>query len=700
MNTASRTPHEEYYYARHSNFVSFLYEITLGQAEWLLTLLRNSLASLWRSIRDFSFFQSPITVTIYGLFVFLWVAMLTILHFESMHALTRDIPNEFDNIDLSDFSIWLLQILSLGESPDGLFPKSFMAKTVTIIIPIIGVIGAILAVLMATIREKSAKERRARGLEVPALSDHLVVCGWNEHGVRVMEEISIDMPGSKPKHIVLLADSDREKPLEDRGLTRENIHFYRGMSSDTEKLESVNTAKAGGFLVLAGERKVNHRNFRSIFTVKMIANRLSEVSGKPRPKIMVDMVFKENLDMFCAAGADAVLNTRMIGTVFLAFSSLNMGFSNVITSLMSLATRPVISRVSAADRPKLLGRVAGMKFSRAWGELFASGINLLAIYPRDGEPSATMGIYPDLPDPVIMGEDDYVIGREDSLIIIENQALRKEKVGSISFADSHTDRQVGLSSETPIVVIDSRNEARRELKGLLDLKCPELFYICKNDSPGGESGDSFISWDGEIDSINGLVQSQVLDRLAARKYDGKIKFLIPTVEDPIQFTAQNAVHQDDATVALVLQLNALDSERFHYIAEIQCLDNLRLFKGVGVQQPIPVHEFASLALTKMTMFGGEVIGLILRYMENFFTGGLEEKSLRKIPLSSTPAGEALVGMTFATAARTLFGHGTQLLAIMTHDADDDTPVLVSLPHKLDSDFTYRIRPEDELFVIS
>ncbi|NNK37352.1 MAG: TAXI family TRAP transporter solute-binding subunit [Xanthomonadales bacterium] len=700
MHTGSRTQHEQWFYARHSNFVNFLYEITAGQFEWLLALIGRSLASLGRSVRDFSFFKSPITVAVWFLLIFLWIALLTILHFESMHALTRDIPNQFDNIEFRDLWIWLLQVLSLGESPDGLFPKSAVAKAVTVIIPIIGVVGAILAVLMATIREKSAKERRARGLDIQPLSKHLVLCGWNEHGKRVIEEISTDVPGTRRKKIALVAESDREKPLEEWGLARENAHYLRGMSSDSANLERVNASRAAGFLVLAGERKIRHRNFRSIFTVKMISRQIEHLPPERRPRIMVDMVFKENLDMFRVAGADRVLNTRLIGTVFLAYSALNMGFSNVITSLMSLATRPVITRINAADRRRVFSRVIGQNFSKAWATLFKEGINLLAIVPHEGETSPTIGIYPDLPNPMIIGEDDLVIARGDSLIILENQALRNKKVSAVSFADSHTDVQNGLDHDTPLVVIDRRHEAADELRRLLEKRCTDLYYICGGRREAGQDDTRFIHWDGRVDSISGLVEQHVLDDLQRNGKQGKIKFLIPTVENPLNYSSANAVHQDDDTVALILQLKTLDTERFHFTAEIQSLENLRLFKGVGVQQPIPVHEFASLALTKMVLFDGEVTGLILRFMENFFTGELENKSLRKIALSGTGIADRLVGQNYAGAAQLLFREGIQLLAIISHDGVDQRNRLVALPYRKDPDYGYRINPDDELFVIS
>jgi TRAP transporter TAXI family solute receptor len=700
MHSGSRTPLEELIYSKNSKWVSFLYEIGPGLVHWIITVMGQTLAALGRSIRDFSFFQSPITVTVYGLVVFLWVAMLTILHFEGTYALTRDIPNEFENIDLSDFSIWLLQILSLGESPDGLFPKSFMAKTVTIIMPIIGVMGAIIAVLMATIRDKSAKERRARGLEIPALSKHIVLCGWNEHGIRVVQELTTDIPGIRQKHIVVVSESDQEKPLENEGLTAENVHFYRGMSSDPKVLEKINAVKADGFLVLAGEQQKNEKNFRSVFTVKMLANCLSKVPHQKRPRIMVDMVFKKNLEMFIASGADRILNTRSIGTVFLAFSSLNMGFSNVITSLMSLATRPVISIANSTDHKSVLNKVIGMNFSRAWHTLCASGFNLLAIYPDKGALSSTIGVYSDLPDPVIMGEEAHIITARDNLIIIENQALRKETVAVVSYADSNAGSSNELNDETPIVVIDRRNIAGEELKDLLSKRCPNLYYVCGQKADGQDDDSDFLRWDGKINSITDVVKGSVLNDLENKGYKGRIKFLIPTIGETAKYNSANAVHKDDETVALILQLNTLESDQFWYIAEIQCLDNLRLFKGVGVQQPIPVHEFASLALTKMTLFDGEVTGLIVRFMENFFTGKLEAKSLKKIAVTECGIAERIAGMNYVAAAKALFDAGIQLLAIIPSIRDEEEAHLISLPHKNDKDFQYQVKPEDDLFVIS
>jgi len=700
-NTAGVTLHEQRVYATNNSFSARLfYEFTIGQVLWLLRSFKLFLVALWQSIRNLSFFQSPITVTIVGLLIFLWVAMVIIVVSENDHALSHDIPNQFENLPLPNFMIWLLQILTLGESPDGLFPKSLVAKAVTIIVPIMGVVGAFLALMMSTMKNKSLNELRARGLEIPELEDHIVLCGWNDHGLRVVEEISTEIPGAPLKQIAVLDECDAEKPMEHLGLVGENVHFLRGMSSDSENLERVSAKKASGFLVLAGKERMTHRNFRSIFTVRMIASELKDIDRDERPKIMVDMEFSENLDLFCDAGADRVLNTRLIGTVFMAYSVMNMGFSNVITNLMSLASRPVLSRVNAFDHKKVLQKVKGKNFQTAWQILFESGINLLAIVPEKGSTSATMGIFPDLANPVIIGEDNYDISSDDALIIMENQTLQHKKVSAVAYADSHTDIQNGFNHSTPLVVIDRRNESGEELKSLLEKRCSKLYYICADDHLKTDESGRFIAWNGDNESITEVVQKHVLDDQNSKGKSGKIKFLIPTVENPLNFTSHNAIHQDDETIALVLQLNTINNDRFHYTAEIQCKKNLRLFKDVGVQQPIPVHEFASLALTKMALFDGEVIGLILRFMENFFTGELENKSLRKIPVKGTDVANRIIGVNYVDASRELFSKGIQLLAIIPWQEDGDQNRLVALPDKGDDEYNYLIGAEDELFVIS
>ena len=87
-------------------------------------------------------------------------------------------------------------------------------------------------------------------------------------------------------------------------------------------------------------------------------------------------------------------------------------------------------------------------------------------------------------------------------------------------------------------------------------------------------------------------------------------------------------------------------------------------------------------------------------MENFFTGELENKSLRKIALSGTGIADRLVGQNYAGAAQLLFREGIQLLAIISHDGVDQRNRLVALPYRKDPDYGYRINPDDELFVIS
>ncbi|MBW2217367.1 MAG: TAXI family TRAP transporter solute-binding subunit, partial [Deltaproteobacteria bacterium] len=256
INTSNRSHFEQRIYGTSKfNIKGILFEFLIGLPIWLFNTVRHFFLSLWKSLNSLAFFKSPITITISGLLVFLWVAMVAILFSESDHAVSHDIPNQFDNIDTPSFLIWMLQTLTMGESPDGIVPKSMVAKTITVIIPIIGVVGAFLAVLVSSVKNKSVNERRARGLEIPPLTKHFVICGWNDHGVRVIKEIGTGVPDRPPNEIVVLDESDGDKPLEHLGLTGENIHFLRGMSSDSENLKLVSAKNARGFLVLAGKKK-------------------------------------------------------------------------------------------------------------------------------------------------------------------------------------------------------------------------------------------------------------------------------------------------------------------------------------------------------------------------------------------------------------------------------------------------------------
>lgn len=699
LHLGSRSPLEEAIYAKRSRLLCLMFEITAGHLLWLAWLLIEWFRSLGRSIKDLSFFTSPIAVALFGFAVFLWFAMLLILHFENEFSLSRDIPNQFKNIDISDFSIWLLQVISFGGSAEGIFPKSFAAKSVTVAIPIIGTLGAVLAVLMATLKEKSKRERRARGLEVPPLSDHIVMCGWNSRGVIIANEITTASPGTRPPNLVIIAESDHEKPLDVHGLNSTVVHYCRGMSSDPESLDKVNAEKASAFIVLADEKKIGQRNFRSIFTVRMIAEKMKQLRIK-KPRIVVDMVFDKNLEMFIEAGADRVINTVESGNVFLAFSTFNMGFSNLVTRLMSVMTRPVVSKIDVTTHRKIVESLSGLSFSKAWRKLVDSGVHLLAIYPHEGKRSAVKGLYPDLPDPIICGEEDYFINTNDSLVIIENQSLRKDSVNSHIYMDCRAIEFVDMGHSTPIVLIDRGRNINRHLRTMLEAKCEDVFHISCAEGLSEQDELDVIPWNGEVDSIDECIRI-ALDRSLPRQGSSisKVKCVIPAQTDLSGRNPVNPVHLDDGTIALIIKLNTMKKIDFHYIAEIQCGRNLALFKSAGVHQPIPSNEFTSLALTKVTLFGGEVFCLLIRLMQNFFCENredrLEAKSLRKISVIETGLATSIVGMNFHSAALALFEAGTQLIAIISSGQK-----VITLPHSSDEEFSYEIQLEDELFVIS
>ena len=249
-------------------------------------------------------------------------------------------------------------------------------------------------------------------------------------------------------------------------------------------------------------------------------------------------------------------------------------------------------------------------------------------------------------------------------------------------------------------MIDRRPAADNQLPELLSRKCKRLYCVRPEEHPAANDDWTTLSWDGEVDGITTVFEAQVLPDLAAHQLEGKIKVLIPSLQDPSKAVSADAVHQDDETIALVLKLKTLDSGRFHFISEILCLRNLMLFRENDIQQSVPVHEFISLALTKLTLFGGEVTGLLIRLMENFFTGELEDRSLQKITVEDTGISGEITGKNFEEATRLLMTRGIQLIAIMSHGGASKDAGLVVLPHRTDGDYKRKLQSTDSLFVIA
>lgn len=129
-------------------------------------------------------------------------------------------------------------------------PTSKVGKIFALIIVISG--PALLALITASIASLfvERKIREGKGLESIKEKDHIIICGWNENGEKVIDGILVQLKGSQVK-IVLVNELDRDDVQSVQYKYKDhNLHFVRGNFVKQDVLVRANVFWARAAIVL------------------------------------------------------------------------------------------------------------------------------------------------------------------------------------------------------------------------------------------------------------------------------------------------------------------------------------------------------------------------------------------------------------------------------------------------------------------
>lgn len=216
----------------------------------------------------------------------------------------------------------------------------------------------------AAARVDTAK-RRKKGLDKKtALSDHYVVCGWNNRGEYVIERLLLES-GQETIPIAVLCDLEAN-PFED-----DAVFFYRGSPVSENDLRRVNAEKARAIVVLADDSgggkpgDIDARTILSAMTIKSL---------NERAKITAEVLEPENASHLQRNGVQEILNYDLVAGNLLAQSAVRHGLIELIPAL---TTRESSSRIYSIP---VENEMIGKSYGDVVAELKeARGYNVLAL---------------------------------------------------------------------------------------------------------------------------------------------------------------------------------------------------------------------------------------------------------------------------------------------------------------------------------
>lgn len=291
--------------------------------------------------------------------------------------------------------------LGVVESPNIVTQTSILAALVASV--------AFLAVITAKVTSMFVEfcSRGGSIVKKVNLSEHIIICGWNFQGEKIVSEL---LRSSLKGHrgIVILANCEN-RPIKD-----ERVEFIRGDPTQDDDLIRAGVKRAKSVIVLTDFKKnANEADAEALMIVLAVESLHRKVHTSVQILNHVNRIHLER------AHADEIICLDQIGGNLVVASALNPGVSRILTEMLTFNTGSEFYRY---DKP-LSYEMVGKEFFKAVELLTKQKMILLAVETEDSPE-----IRQELSDDVLHSVED-----EKRIIIVNPQSKYKIRQGDALF---------------------------------------------------------------------------------------------------------------------------------------------------------------------------------------------------------------------------------------------------------------------------
>ena len=603
-------------------------------------------------------------------FAFIVVLDLSIInYFEDQYAHNYDVANPFAGKSVIDILFWLLTFAVTGFNQD-IFPNSMPSKISSVVIPIFAVLGGIFIVINRSANKNRREDKLLRGLTVPDLTDHIVICGWNDRVPEIVENLLSSYIPDDLRKILIIADVDEDKPLEKFKEVNKKVFYYRGLSSSYQVLTDIAIAKSFCAIVLADDKKVQSGNFRSVLTVSAIRDLTKK--DNPGYPIIAEAFFAHNISYFEKYDVQRLVCIQSYATRLLSHAIVNPGVSDILLNLMAFEPP-----YQLAEEPASEYQIDQKTYADTVKKLRKQNILLLGVYrantaipnkAHELEFSQDHCRYISNP---ISGSNTIV--NDDRLIILRNNP---DKVFDNS---NHIQRKsfdaVDCAQENILVIGDS--EVTTELCTQIALICHKVTQLKISERIDEVLTQCEYNGEYHVYQSGDLITALMHDDIGWSDIN---RVLVLSIHES---DGQNhrGVHVDDGALKIVTGINhhvQINKAKLPHIAsEIREMDNRQLFYNADVDQLIPTNKLIEEVISRMVFHNGRVSGFIVKamsYSEQNHMVRIEKWSAEKL---CQEIGIDLKGKDYDEIIECCMPSGIQLIAMETTTKTSNKKVIIN-----------------------
>ncbi len=306
--------------------------------------------------------------------------------------------------------VWMLRTLLEQASPWDIATQGGLVLYFVVLVAGVGLAAMVTGAIASKLLELFM--RRDAGMGTAKVHDHIVICGWNQKGAEILNELHArEVMDKRP--VVILADLP-SSPTRDELTT-----FIRGDRSSPEDLSRAGIEHAESAIVLADDS--NPSAAPDDIDAKTLLVALEIEGLNPRCHTCVEVLMSKNRHHFERTNADELVVSSELTGALLATAAQTHGISAVMSDLLTHPQGNEFYRVPAS--PGMIG----MTFAGAIAEL-KDRFDCLAIAIANGP--SDYEINPPADRVVVSGDAFLAIANADPTPKMTAKADRPRRVAA------------------------------------------------------------------------------------------------------------------------------------------------------------------------------------------------------------------------------------------------------------------------------
>lgn len=313
----------------------------------------------------------------------------------------------YEEVGLDDATALILPAF-FGEV--GVVESPFLAVRISIVAGLIASItflaiitAKITSLLMEFIRRGGSMKKKVN------FSGHIIICGWNFQGERIVNQL-LSPDQKQYRQIVVLANTE-QRPVKD-----ERVEFIKGDPTQDENLVRAGVMRADSVIVLTDLNKgPNEADAEALMVV------LAVESLNRKVHTGVQLLNSANRMHLERAHADEIICLDQLGGNLIVASALNHGVSRVVAELLTFNIGSEFYRYDG----HISGALVGREFAEAVQVLAQRRMILLAVetnYSEELRRQLSADILYELPEEervmMVNPQSQYKIRQGDALFVI------------------------------------------------------------------------------------------------------------------------------------------------------------------------------------------------------------------------------------------------------------------------------------------